>query len=48
MQQQRDGWMLCPPVTSTSQDPVHQEEEEDKESKDDEETKALSCIDRVR
>ncbi|XP_027059866.1 CWF19-like protein 2 [Pocillopora damicornis] len=46
MQQQRDSWMLCPPVTSSSQDPVHQEEEEDKGSKDDEETEALSCIDR--
>lgn len=50
-QQQRDSWMLCPPITEHSWDPMtvdeDQEQEETKEEEEDN-MKALSCMDQVR
>ena len=51
-QQQRDSWMLCPPITEHSLDPMtvdeDQEQEETKEEEEDDKMKALSCMDQVR
>ena len=48
--QQRDGWMLFPPITSNSDQAMDVEDEEpEKEDSLEEESKfkALSCIDQV-
>ena len=51
-QQQRDSWMLCPPITERSWEPMtveeDQKQEETKEEEEDDNMKALSCMDRVR
>lgn len=51
LNQERDSWMLCLPITSSSESqlPMEVDEEEHNDDKEeDDRFKALSCIDRVR
>ncbi|KAL9973755.1 hypothetical protein ACROYT_G020250 [Oculina patagonica] len=44
--QQRDSWMLCPPIASSSWEPMAVEEQEQEEIEEQEDKlKALSCLD---